>query len=454
MALAYSTAIQNRVANILRGTAYASLTANEKALIDSTSTPPTLTGGVAFDALTQIQQYAQWFGMSGTTVPDAWEQWLVSNIVLLASQQMCPDRVSLYEQANLRAEQAAVDAFSRNALSYAPGATPEASTLTVQNIRYYVVSHCARTQRWDTIDGTRRMKPRLWVPPEIIDAMIDRVLISLWGQREWRFKKRKTRMLRTVYSFSDATYTNGTKTIATTGLATIPAGSRVLLTSGTGVTAGEYSVASGTSTTIVLDNALGTAADGATDLAGSVFVVTFPDLLSTETYDAMATREAYYTQPTSSTLTGVTRSSMVWVEDDTLASWRSRLGTTTGSPAFYQTEVIGTRINWHFCPFPSETETLYGSVYVQGPRLPAAVDTSTVFERFPADFAHLIKDSVLSEVLAYFGDDRMKARVEAEVERLGMAYADEGRGQINQEIRDVYGDFNGLTSAGNVGSWY
>lgn len=195
-ALAYTALLQDRIAYRLRGTAYSSMQAAEKAALDATWTTGALTGGYALDALTQIQQIGQYFGLvAPTSVPSEWEQWFVARTVLMASVQMRNDRYQEFSDEHERSEMAAIDAYSRNAITYDPGATPEASTLTVQNIRYYVTAMCAKKQRWETLEGGgRRVRPRLFVPPELVDTQIERVMRNIWQRGDWYFKRRKVVM--------------------------------------------------------------------------------------------------------------------------------------------------------------------------------------------------------------------------------------------------------------------
>lgn len=194
--LSYTAAVQNRIAQALRGMPYTNLTTNEKTVLDATWTTGALTGGFALDALTQIQQIGQWFSMTApASVPIEWEQWLVARTVMLAGQQMGPDRMDLYVEAHDNAEMAAIDAYSRQLITYDPGATPEATTLTVQNIRYHVISYCVRRlSTWETVEGTRRRRPRQWVPFTIVDNAIERTLRNLWSRAEWTFRRRNTTM--------------------------------------------------------------------------------------------------------------------------------------------------------------------------------------------------------------------------------------------------------------------
>lgn len=208
MPLAYSTAIQNRVAIALRGVEYASLDAAEKVVIDGTwggvGDP---TAGFAIDALTEIRQIGQWFSLTTpANVPAEWESWLVARIVMHASIQMGPDRRAVYVERHDDAEMAALDAYARNAITYDPGATPEAATLTVQNIRYYVVAFCVRrASTWETVEGSRRRRPRQWPPFELVDSCIERVLRRLWGEKDWKFKRRQITV--TISALGAVTFT-------------------------------------------------------------------------------------------------------------------------------------------------------------------------------------------------------------------------------------------------------
>lgn len=444
-ALAYTSAIQGRIAYTLRGVAYSSLTADEKQMMDgtwSTGTP----GGAALDALTHIQQIGQWFSLTApSSVPSEWESWLVARTVMLASVQMGPDRRQQYVEAHDDAEMAAIDAYGRNLITYDPGSTPEASVLTVQNIRYYVVSTLARRDPgWETIEGTRRRRPRKWVPFELVDAQIERVIRNIWNRADWQFKRRQATITLTPYTAADATYTHSTKTITKTAAfaTTIPAGAVVRVTAGTGATLGEYIVASATADTVVLTASIGSAADAQTDIDCEVLAVT--NNLVSETFQDFATRELYFNDATNAF---DRRECVKWASNDEMAKCRAliRAGTTTdGRPSVFSFQENSGVKAWFFYPWPDTTYTLSCAVNVKGPTLGSLTDTTTALARFPAEFNHVIKDAVLAEVLDHTNDShgpRMRQRIEDEIMVMLPKYAEPGKPAMNPTIRDVYRDY-------------
>lgn len=189
-ALAYTAAIQTRINSIL-GINLTTADTFTKTLIDGTWTSGA-PGGMALDALTQIQQIGQWMMLDiPANVPAEWESWLVAKTALMAGVQIHPNRVQQYEEMHARAEMAALDFFARNLITYDTGGTPEASVLTTQNIRYYVVGHLIRREPgWETVDGSHRQKPRKAIPFEIIDANIERVMRQIWQYGDWPFARR------------------------------------------------------------------------------------------------------------------------------------------------------------------------------------------------------------------------------------------------------------------------
>lgn len=446
--LAYSATIQEQIALMLTGGAYSTLTASHKNLIDGTWTTGSLASGVAYQVFTSMKQIGQWYGLTGAAaIPAEWEPWFIARTVLLASQHIRPDRTQFYKEQDGDAEIAAIDAYATVETDYDPGATPEASTLTLNNIRKYVIQHCARKQRWETVGGTPRQRPRLWVPPTLIDHHLERVLRNLWGRADWRFKKRKTRVRIEHYSVTGASYVHTTKTLTkTSGFGTLPAGSRLRVSSGTGATLKEYVITSATTNQVVLETSIGSAADGQTDIAAQAFSVTFTDLAANETYHSTATRKLYFEND------AYRRCTLEWIEDDELQLKRS-CGYDPSRPLYFQTEVKDGVVRWHLVPFPDQDYDLYGSVYVKGPTITTESDTNTAIARFPADFYHIIKDLTLAEVQTHFGDpdgERLRRRLEEEdIEVLLPIYVDEGRASDDQMIRDANQDVGDMTGDNN-----
>lgn len=190
-ALAYTAAIQDRIFRML-GIDLSTADTDTTKFIDNTWTSGSLTGGMALDALTQLQLMGQWFALvAPTSVPSELESLLVAKTVVLCAPKFQPDRMDAYVQAQSEA-QMTLDTYARNLVTYDPGATPEASVLTVQNVRYYVVSNMIRRPpAWETVGGTARPKPRPFVPFEVIDANLERVMRRIWQMGDWIFARRK-----------------------------------------------------------------------------------------------------------------------------------------------------------------------------------------------------------------------------------------------------------------------
>lgn len=445
-ALAYTTAIQNRIANLL-GLSYSTTTAFNKALIDGTWSSGALGGGVALDALTEIQQIGQWFGLvAPTSVPSEWEAWLVAKTVLMAGKVIHPERTDGYQKLHDDAEMAAIDAYGRNLVTYDPGATPEATTLTIQNVRYYVMSHCARRERWHTVDGQATRRPRLWVSPEVVDAQIERVLRNLWNRAYWNFRRRVVTMKINPITVTNATWTASTKTLTSTGnfgtSATIPVGSTVIITGGTSVTTGYYIVASSTADTLVLTGSCYATDLSAADIELTVVAVTFPTLDTSETFHQVASRRFYYDDSTAGGL-----SFIEWAKDGTEMSRvraNQQSNGVTRRPAIYRFENNSDVLSWDFYPIPDQVYTAKGEIFVKGPTLASTAASTVGGGRFPEAFNHVIKDAVLAETLRHYGDPQGKEMwldIEQEIQRLLPQFCDVGQQEEDQEVRDVYGDY-------------
>lgn len=458
--LAYTLKIQDRIFREL-GIDLSTADAFTKALIDDTWTTGALGGGVALDALTQCQQFGQWFSLSDAAGVSQWDGWLVARTVLMAGRTLQPERVPEFEKANDDAEMAALDAYTPSLFTVDPGATaPEPSTLTMANILSYVIHHCARRERWHTVEGVARRRPRLWVPPTIIYHHTERVLRNLWSRANWPFRRRAVTLVITPYSVSTATYTSATKTVtcASSFATTIPAGATVKFISGTGITACERVVASATASTVVLTAApLGVTGDLTTGDIKCIVVATLVDgLTSAETFHSVATREFCYSDSTGR------GSTLTWAKDGTQMSQRRAIdsdGTTTGRPTAFRFENNAALSNsakvdvfaWTHSPIPDTTYYASGEVYVKGPTVTSLSATTTAMARFPAEFDHVIKDAVLAEVLRHHGDPQgreMWADVEEEIKTLLPQFCDVGVQDDDNGVRDVYQDFDQCDSAG------
>jgi len=96
----------------------------------------------------------------------------------------------------------------------------------------------------------------------------------LFSMHPWRFtmKPPVQLTLRAPVSFTGGTYTELTKTISGLSLSAydFANGDSFSLTSGTGANVRDYVIADKTSTTLVLSESIGSAADGLTDIAGTI----------------------------------------------------------------------------------------------------------------------------------------------------------------------------------------
>lgn len=109
------------------------------------------------------------------------------------------------------------------------------------------------------------------VPP--LDA-VNEAGQRLYHLHPWRFtmKPPVQLSLRAPVAFTGGTYTDATKTISGLTLTgySFANGDQVSITSGTGANVREYTIASATTTTLVLSESIGSAADGQVDIAGTV----------------------------------------------------------------------------------------------------------------------------------------------------------------------------------------
>ena len=442
MALTYTVTMQDKIAHLLRNAPYDSLDETEKAVIDGAATPPTITTGQAYDALVQIQQVGQWFSMtpaSAASLPAEWEPWWIARTVMMAGQVLCPDRRQQYVELHDDAEMVALDAYARTAITADPGATPEAAVLTVQNIRYYITSLCVRrASGWETVEGSRRRRPRKWIPFELVDACTEKVIRNLWNRANWNFKARSGTITLTRYDASDATYTHATKTITKTGefAAAIAAGATVRVTAGTGATLGTYIAASGTANTVVLTASLGSDANGQTDIDCEVINVT--NNLVGETFHQFASRELYYADDPGR--------SIKWATNDEIAQAKAAAadGASGGRPYMFNWEDNGGALTWHFWPEIDRSYTLCAFSYVKGPALTTLSTTTTALARFPREFDNVIKDAIFAEVLDKINDPdagHQLEKSEDEITRLLPIFAEAGKPDDNPKVRDIYNDY-------------
>lgn len=457
MALTYSSSVQTRIASLL-GLTYATTSAANKTLIDGTSSSNPPAGGMALDAYTEISQIGQWFSQvapaSTSTAPAVWEPWLVALTALKVAKNIHPEREAIFQKLHDEAKMAALDAYSANAIDYDPGLTPNATVLTVQNIRFYTMLLCARRERWHTVEGTPALRPRLWVQPEIVDANIERVIRNIWNRGEWPFTRRMVTMKITPYNVTGCTYAHSSKTITSAAAfsTAIPAGSRCVVRSGTGANTGDYVITSATANSVTLSETIGAAADTQTDISVTVWRVDFVGLGS-DLFRSFASRELYYDD--SNAAGGIP---LKWARDGTemakMRAWSA--GTTdTRRPTHFRFNTnpsvatsLVTGYTFDFYPPPDTTYSARGEAFVQGPALTSLAATTTALLRFPPEFNHVIKDMILAETLDHYGDPSgavLRERMETEITRLLPVYADVGNQDNEQEVRDVYNDTFDMT---------
>lgn len=451
MAITYTTTIQDRIAYKVWGVANSSLSAAQKALLDGTWTTGALSSGVAYDAFTRINQYAQWFNQAGATdAPSAWEQWFVAETCLLAVNTVRPDRVGIFEKEREAAIDAALDAFS---LVDANGSTLGGQTITYKGIRQYVMNHCLRRRNVYNKDGE---KFRLFVPPQDIDSATQWTLNFLWN-RPWRFRKRQVTISITAITFSAGTWTESSKTLAAidTSEYTLTAGDPIYITGGTGVTGGEYRIATkpgGTSLTLI--SSISTdAEDLATgDITGMFYYVSIRGLGSGESLDSFSTRELYYTASSDSDDIQKLR----WASAGEMALFKAKIQDDTDQPARFRLERQGANLVWLLAPYPDDDYTLTGEAFVAAPSAASSSTDTAPFTAFPAEFSTVIRDVVLAKVLknhnAPGASDAWQLAME-QVETLLSMYEEHGNPEEDtvRETRDVYGDTDTLGMGGMIG---
>lgn len=179
-ALAYSTALQDRIAYALHGAAYSTLATDHKNAIDggSSSDPPT--AGRAKDALGTINRMAQWWELTaGTGVSDAAEAWFVAEVVFLCSLNQRPERIPEFKAAREQAMNDYLDSVTGTAIT--TGFSTDVFSLTLQTLRYYVLRRIGNASR----------KTMVSLPPEEIDGVSMSVVTWFWYLRSWHFRRRQ-----------------------------------------------------------------------------------------------------------------------------------------------------------------------------------------------------------------------------------------------------------------------
>lgn len=179
MALAWSAALEDRVALVLFGRPYSALTADQKTMMDgTTATSPTT--GVVVDALTIIRQTAQWYELAGSaTTTDAATAWLVCEVAFRMATNVRPERIEALRVDREEARQTYIDTVTASEIT--TGLTAGVFVLTYQNIRYHVLRNIVR----------RKVKGMSWPTPEEIDAETFWCLKWMWYGKKWMFRRRQ-----------------------------------------------------------------------------------------------------------------------------------------------------------------------------------------------------------------------------------------------------------------------
>jgi hypothetical protein len=454
MAFAYSAVIQNRIALAVWGVQNTGLDADQKILLDGTWTTGTLTTGRAYDAWNEIAQLAQWFEQASsspdTSLPQpAWTSLFIARTCSLLAESTRPEMVPAFQAEYERSLDHLVDTFSKTLASATDlSGTAQSQSLTLKGIRAFVVNHCIRRKGTNT--GLRR---RIFPPIEDIDAHLQWTMNHVWNAGSWNFRRRQVVVKINVSEFTDATFTQSTLTLTSTGdftsyNATEVAGAKALIESGTDAIVGEVVVNSGTDNTLILDSTISdTAADLSTgDIDGKLCWVTMRGLAAGETFDSLSSRHLTYGGDTEADGGGHNR--LYWADATILSELRAMGGSGTGRPQAFRTEKRGTSVVWHFAQFPDRNYLLHGAVLVSGPGSFATatgdVDFAAVLAKFPAEFGPVIRDMTLARVLlAHAASDAESfwARAVDQVGGMLPTYADPGTPSRMAVSDDRYADW-------------
>lgn len=175
MALAYSSAIQDKIALRLHNALYTNLQSQDKTAIDNTWTSGT-PGGHAGEALSHVNRYASYVEETSTDeAPAEWESWLVWETVWRASFHVQPGRQQEAMRQRNEAMRAAMSTYSHEDSV----ATSKLEGLVVShiNIRRYVLDACAR-------------RSPFYVPStSLIDSAIRLVIYRTWEMGKWSWRR-------------------------------------------------------------------------------------------------------------------------------------------------------------------------------------------------------------------------------------------------------------------------
>lgn len=452
MAFTYSTSLQNRIALLVWGVQNSGLDADQKVQLDGTWTTGSLTTGRAYDAFVELGQIGQWFEQAASTpdtsFPQVWESLFVARTAMLLVENVRPERYAVFAGEYERCLDQLLDQYSKVLATAEPAASSQ--TISLANIRYFVIDHCIRRREPGPTQGLRR---RLFPPVNSIDSHLQWVLNFIWNKATWNFRKRQVTMVINQLDVTDATWTESTKTLTkTSGFTdyTHVDGARIQITDGTSAVAGEYIISSRTSANaIVLESSLSsTAGDLSTgDIDGTLCWVTFRGLAANETFDSIASRKWFYSGTT-------TVNNLQWIEPTEASALAAEYEETQGTPIRYRTEPRGQTTTWHFFPFPDDDYTLRGAVFVSGPGAFTTLATATTaLARFPVEFGTAIRDMVLARVLLSYSTsdaDRFWRHAIDQVESLLPIYTETGNAAKKwlAQTHDVYQDYNVLNNGG------
>jgi hypothetical protein len=432
MALSLTTAVKNEVANeLFNSNTYAAL---------GTGANQTLIDNKGATALTLLETYGQWFTFTSGTggAPDEWMPWFIAEICWQCSHNARPERTDAYDKKRRQLMRDAMASYSPAAISVSPSSS-EAFVHNTLNTRKFVLNHCARLER------------PFFPNPHVIDSELDAVLTRVWNKGKWAFARRPVVMRVTRTAFTGGTWTASTKTISgLTGIsASLDAGTRVYITSGTGVSDAEirdYVVGSSTSTTIVTDKDIG-ATDGATDIAGFYVAVTFDGMQASETFDAFASGKWFFEDDEGEGY------ELCWATAQDFAAHRAVNRDAARPERFRAHQTSGTVTQVLFSPPPDADYVLRGEVIVKQASDPSSTTDTGPWDKFVSEFLPTIRRAVLASVLKNHGRENpsLSAEVNDEIESLLPQYQELGDPAKDTFPSDVYRDYDHLTDNGVMG---
>lgn len=189
MTLSWTSAIRDRVSQLVLGLVYSGARSDEKNLIDAAGSVPTSSpAGLAGERLTVVRQWAQWFeqlGAGASAGPDLWEHVWVREIAAHAALGLRRNDIRPFFEALDDAWETALNSYS---VADASSATLNDQSVTPKMLRFHVIRHCAR------LTTTTGRKRRLLVPVPDIDAAINWTINFLWHRTHWEFRTRQVQL--------------------------------------------------------------------------------------------------------------------------------------------------------------------------------------------------------------------------------------------------------------------